>query len=622
MRRALAQISTPCCIHLFKVKRAPSGAGYPIRPTWVNIDFGFTGGSKQLIFSSNDTKSHNRWPKSIASRVCMWPLSVADSYAKAKAATQPAASSPHAPLIAVIQRSHLLLRSSTTRKIVRSIQLDPQFSTGCPRLKWYRPSLYDDHGLRSQERQSRPSRLLLADNDTVHLYDTSDSQWHATINGASDKIADADFGYTANEVVVFSDYGLKATIWSLLTGRGVEIEDPKHSSRGCCFRPRTGHLAILTRQTTKDVVMVLSPGTRELETSFALTTVDAQGLKWSPDGRWLVTWEAASAGYNILIYTSDGHLFRTYSGGHDVECPGLGVKAVIWEPSQRFLVVACYNHQITLLSSTTVCVLFDIKASNSNFPQFKPVAIFQQHHIINNPTAITWQEQMDPSNLRSYIPSPQPAWPPGQAAFFKESAYPTGVSHLTVNAKGTFLAFCSEQSPTTVWIWSLDSLAPLATLIHYSPVKNLQWNPEDSRLLLVHCSIEEPIVHLWHSTWEAPCVLSIPLSKREPKTEASWVQSSDPDNPSIMLTNAYNFAVRSLQEDAADVNPTAPSKLSFTGLGPEDMFDEGNSMDLSPIKLSHEHYGVGMGVGEGDFNDDVDDTFDYRRHLAIAVEGS
>jgi len=296
-------------------------------------------------------------------------------YAKAKPATQAAAASPHAPLIAVIHRSYLLLRSSITRKIVRSIQLDIQFSTACKRLRWYRRSVHDGILLQSQERQEGTSRFLLADDDTIHLYDASDPQWHVTINGASNnsgKIAGVDFGYTASEVVVFSDYGLKATIWSLLTSRGVEVRDPKFSSRGYSFRPRTGHFAILTRETTRDMVMVLAPGTRELENSFALATIDAQGLKWSIDGRWLATWESASAGYNVLIYTSDGHLFRNYSGGQDVDRPGLGVKTVIWEPSQRYLVVACYNNQITLLSSTTVCTLSVEEALPLTFPSSSP----------------------------------------------------------------------------------------------------------------------------------------------------------------------------------------------------------------------------------------------------------
>lgn len=84
-----------------------------------------------------------------------------------------------------------------------------------------------------------------------------------------------------------------------------------------------------------------------------------------------------------------------------------------------------------------------------------------------------------------------------------------------------------------------------------------------------------------------------------------------------MLATKQHFAIQKLQDDDVDATTEEPLKLSFVGLGPEEMFDEGNSMDLSPIKLSHDQYEGWLGMGGTDFDDDVDDTFDYRRHLAV-----
>ena len=63
---------------------------------------------------------------------------------------------------------------------------------------------------------------------------------------------------------------------------------------------------------------------------------------------------------------------------------------------------------------------------------------------------------------------------------------------------------------------------------------------------------------------------------------------------------------------------TATGRETPSLLGPEDMFDEGNSMDFSPVKLSTNHgtkvlraENIAMG---GDWTDgDMDDTFDFRR---------
>lgn len=204
---------------------------------------------------------------------------------------------------------------------------------------------------------SAPCRILLADNDTVRVYNAHEPQWSALITGASSnigKIANVDFGHTSDEILIFSDFGVKVTLWSLLTSRGVELRDPKFANRGYSFRPETGYLAILTRPGPHDVVLLLAAGTRELLGSFTLATVDAQGLVWSPDGKWLVTWDAASCGYKVLIYTADGHLYRTVRGGQNGNKIGLGVRSVVWSAGGGYLAVGGYDGRITLLNTTTV----------------------------------------------------------------------------------------------------------------------------------------------------------------------------------------------------------------------------------------------------------------------------
>ena len=267
---------------------------------------------------------------------------------------------PHAPIVAAIHNSRLLLRSSIDGTVLRSIQLEVAFAARCRKIKWLK-SLQSGRDGPMDGEKSGPSRILLADDDTVHIFDLSDSKWHATVTGGSGstgKIANVEFGFTKDEVLVFSDFGVKVTIWSLLTNRGVEVRDPKNPARGHSFRPVSGHLAILVRESMRDVVMVLSPVTRRLESTFPLATIDAQGLQWSPDGNWLVTSEAASAGFQVLVYTADGYLFQNYVGGQGPDTPGLGVRTVEWDSSGKFLAVQNYDNQIHLLATPSVSLAY------------------------------------------------------------------------------------------------------------------------------------------------------------------------------------------------------------------------------------------------------------------------
>ena len=256
-----------------------------------------------------------------------------------------------------------MLQSSTDGRVLRTLKLPISFSTRCKYIRWlpyWAKRLQNDHD--QQDGPVSSPRLLLVDEDTVLIYDTGDSHWHAEISGASSntgRIANAEFGYTADEVLIFSDFSIKATIWSLNTSRGVEVRDPKFPSSGHSFRPQSGHLAILTRPMTRDVVLVIAPFTRELIHSFTLATVDAQGLQWSPDGRWLATWDASSAGFAVYVYTADGYLFKRYNGGQDADHIGLGVRRIEWEPSGKYLIVGSYENEITLLDTKTVRVVLN-----------------------------------------------------------------------------------------------------------------------------------------------------------------------------------------------------------------------------------------------------------------------
>ena len=97
----------------------------------------------------------------------------------------------------------------------------------------------------------------------------------------------------------------------------------------------------------------------------------------------------------------------------------------------------------------------------------------------------------------------------------------------------------------------------------------------------------------------------------------NWVQSSDlnPRTSVFMLANTLNYGLSHIL-DAGEGDKTVDMSFSTVveGSVPEDMFDEGNSMDLSPIKLSHERFDMELESA----SNEVDDTFDYRRHLAAA----
>ena len=216
---------------------------------------------------------------------------------------------------------------------------------------------------------SPSSRLLLvADAERVRVVSALDDTFQATLRNhvpSGTKPAYVGFGASDDEICVVSPFGLKFAVFDLRSSKTTEISSPKVfyaslASRCFSFRPETRHLALLTRVAGKDMVSIHSYPTRELQRSWAPDTVDAQGLAWSPDGRWLVVWDSASQGHKAIFYTSDGHVFKTWSGpanplpeDRDFAL-GAGVKSIQFSQDSGHLAIGDSSRSVCILSMASV----------------------------------------------------------------------------------------------------------------------------------------------------------------------------------------------------------------------------------------------------------------------------
>lgn len=309
-----------------------------------------------------------------------------------------AVASPDSKLIATLDKTCLQIRTVPQLHVIRDFKVPQELyvrkatptssSTSTPSfastttIRWAQWRNSNSESRRRSDTYS-PTRLLLANDQHVWVYDLQDEKWSATIDNGSASMGNivcVDFGASDTEVIVLTDYSSKVTIWSLESGRAVEIKDPKYASVpfssslhsaarvGCGYRPiaiapsgsrmRADVFALLARSAAQDILLLLVPQSYSIVKTVLLTTVDAQGVKWSPDGNWLAVWEAASIGYKVHIYTADGNLYRVYSGNmseDEGEGDGgaLGVRCIEWSPKGD-LAVGDHARRVTLLNSRTV----------------------------------------------------------------------------------------------------------------------------------------------------------------------------------------------------------------------------------------------------------------------------
>ena len=100
--------------------------------------------------------------------------------------------------------------------------------------------------------------------------------------------------------------------------------------------------------------------------------------------------------------------------------------------------------------------------------------------------------------------------------------------------------------------------------------------------------------------------------------KASWL-ASDGDVLQFMLSNKSQSAIGRITHEGVEVPWRYAAESA--GLGPEEMFDEGNSLDLSPVKMDSpvpdNTYGFSK-FSQLEPTATVNDTFKFR-HQSNAV---
>lgn len=250
------------------------------------------------------------------------------------------ASSPNGHLIATLISHIIRIRCVKSLQVVNTITLPRGFPEQIVAFLWSPSS----------------DRILVASPERVYITSALEGSFKADIKNpvhVASKNFFIQFGPSGTDILICSPFGLKFAVFDLVASRCFEMDNPKFSTplsahRTFSVRPRSNHLALLTRIDGKDLVSLHHPVTRELLRSWHPDTTDANQLMWTSDGRWLVLCESPAQGHKVLFYTSDGHLFKTWAG--PVEPPSadkdfaLGAGISVIECSKDGSLVAVGNH--------------------------------------------------------------------------------------------------------------------------------------------------------------------------------------------------------------------------------------------------------------------------------------
>ncbi|KAI0131663.1 hypothetical protein F4776DRAFT_655169 [Hypoxylon sp. NC0597] len=511
--------------------------------------------------------------------------------------------SPDGELIATLLPLNIVVRTIKTLEVARTIKLPTDLTSGVTSFSWSPFS----------------TRVLVTAVDQVHVFSVTDSAFHGTINIPSSVARSTfiDFGATDHEVCIWSPFGIKLTIVNFTSSKVVEIANPKFyhaasATRGCSFRASTHHLALLTRSSGKDMISIHSPKTREIERSWFPDTIDAQGLAWTPDGKWLVVWESSAQSPRVILYTSDGHTFKDWRGplphaSHDMGLQyGAGVRTVTLSPDGRLTAIAN--------GSTCICIL--------NAPSM--VEIMRLHHpqvVQPKDTLQIWQEQGTLPNTGGvsvpvFVRASQAVTPQWTTLSSPQEPI-SGCNFAKFDCSSSLLATRLDDAPGTIWIWDIPSFDLRAVLMYHANVTKLEWHPMQPELLLLRCEGESygSIVFVWDPLSNGP--RSINTARQFPgtpsgKTYATWLRTNT-ESATIFLTDNSTCMIASLAESDAETLAWQDEPVATSPMSHEDDIDVQSSPRLtSPLEDAEDSINFDV---DDDYTSELDDTFQFRKFI-------
>ncbi|KAI0357067.1 YVTN repeat-like/Quino protein amine dehydrogenase [Trametes cingulata] len=373
----------------------------------------------------------------------------------------------------------------------------------------------------------------------VCVFKLRDETWKARFEAGSEGLLKAEWAPDGRTVLCFSEWGLRVTMWSLVTGAATYVQYPIHPDRGYAFRQDARYFVLAERHKSKDTLGVYdAQEAYRLVRHFPLPTSSLASVSLSPTGNCLAIWEGPLE-YKLYVVSLSGNVLGTFSPEPD---PGFGIRMVTWHPSGMFLAVAGSDDKVHVLEGLTWNPIATLE-----LPTRAPAGVhvwrepsgwleathgrgFLSYERIQAPfTLPTSSSQVRSKNPRSTTSTRSAS----NATSTASTRGHSGTTQLAFSTSGRLLLVRSASMPTAVLLYdfplpssstpsdsassqrSRRSTTPLVprlrtVLLHTQPVTAARWNPDPGRAgrLAVACASQS--VYLWSDEW-----VSEPTSQAE-----------------------------------------------------------------------------------------------------------
>ncbi|EJT97786.1 WD repeat-containing protein 8 [Dacryopinax primogenitus] len=495
-----------------------------------------------------------------------------------KHASQLCAFSPSGSHILTATYDRLIIRLASTLQIMRTWEIDPAPSPSSQILKAKptpsgRNNAPSSNGTKSGgitaigwSEDEEYVLACLAGRGVVEVRSAREGEgeetWEAGIEAGAEGLVRAEFALDARNILCWSEWGLRLTIHSLISGQSTVIPQPTYPDRAYAFSLDAGWLVLATRKGGKDFLNVHDPLERfALVRQSPLPTTSLVDFSLSPDGLYVACWESL-LDFKLHILALDGRLQATFTPPGPFAETGLGVRCVSWHPNSGFVAVGGWDDKLHILAKLA---------------DWRAVATLEMSVKLGADSGINawrepsgWLEATMHRGFVQYSPAFLPLSLPSVRPDPSRVPLRSGASYLSFSPCGRYLLARSDTTPNAAHIFSfpppsLPFFPQLHTvLLHERKVFTALWKPGQAGGYKLALGCEgKGAVYLWsdENEWEgdedsdvrqgmADCC-SVPARKFELK-ELAW----SPDGNGLLLfdkdTFCCAFEVPADQQEQAD----------------------------------------------------------------------
>ena len=331
-------------------------------------------------------------------------------------------------------------------------------------------------------------------NNRISVIDISSETVAFIINDVS--IAGFGWCKDSRHIFTIAMFQMRMTLWTLGKGFPKIIEYPKYTKKGIEFSEDGKLLAVLVRKHAVDEIQIYDSFSWKLLTKFSPDSVSLSNIRFSPNSRFICTWETCHQ-RKFTIFDVSGKL--VHSEFLDQE---LGIKDLTWSKCGRFICVTSFDDQITLFNSLN----------------WKPVFCEVVPLIMDDAEAVVYVEKykITPEGTKHEF---QLCETPFKICLDSKTRPDVFKAEFDVS---NYLAYCKGN---VIWIFDVQQQAFISALVFLNIVTSFDWN--EGQLVVATGS---STVYLWN-TDGCECVMT------DEKVETvQW------NGPNLLFTNSNSFS--------------------------------------------------------------------------------